>query len=240
MSDIAWKLYLLFSFVGLFLVVVFVYFEPPVSGTIPWRKPLVGAAFGIVCILGIFAGIFPSKCSSTFHFRRGKQANDQNSTLLPKKSQALLFRGHHPNCGNFGPHVFRVGNAVLCAGCIGLVIGAAVSVVGVAVFFFGEVSCWPSCYLIFWVGFVGASCGLLQYHLFSLGRSSIHLFVNAFFVFGVFMLLVGVDSIVQNAVIDFYLVTLSLFWVYTRIVLSQFDHRKICAACVVEECELFV
>jgi hypothetical protein len=201
---------------------------------------LVGAAFGIVCILGIFAGIFPSKCSSTFHFRRGKQANDQNSTLLPEKSQALLFRGHHPSCGNFGPHVFRVGNTVLCAGCIGLVIWAAVSIVGVALFFFSEVSCWPSCYLIFWVGFVGASCGLLQYHLFSLGRSSIHLFVNAFFVFGVFMLLVGVDSIVQNAVIDFYLVTLSLFWVYTRIVLSQFDHRKICAACVVEECELFV
>jgi hypothetical protein len=216
------------------------YFEPPVLGNNQWRKPLVGTAFGIVCVLGIFAGVFPSKCSSTFHFRRVKQDSDQNSNLLPGNSQALLFRGHHPNCGNFGPHIFRVGNVVLCAGCVGLVIGAAVSVVGVAVFFFGGVSCWPSCYLVFWVGFLGASCGLLQYHLFSLGRSSIHLFVNAFFVFGVFLLLLGVDAILQNAVIDFYLVTLSLFWVYTRIMLSQFDHWRICAACAVEECELFV
>ena len=240
MNNLAWKLYLLFSFIGLSFVVMFVYLGSSVSGNIPWRKPLVGTAFGVVCILGIFAGVFPSRCSRTFHFRRGRQANEQNSTLLPEKLQPVLFRGHHPNCGNFGPHVFRVGSTVLCAGCVGLVIGATVSVVGIAAFFFGEVSCWPSCHLIFWVGFVGVSCGLLQYHLFNLGRSSIHLLVNAFFVFGVFLLLVGVDSIVQNAVIDFYLVILSLFWVYTRIILSQFDHRKICAACAVEECELSV
>lgn len=201
---------------------------------------MVGAAFGIVCVLGIFAGIFPSRCSGTFHFRRGKQEYEQDSVSLPEKSGKLLFQGHHPNCGNFGPHIFHVGKAVLCAGCVGLVSGAAVSTVGVASYFFGGISCSLSCFLVFWVGFVGAFCGLFQYHLFSWGRSSIHLFVNAFFVFGVFLLLVAVDAIVQNLLLDLYLVTLTLFWVYTRIILSQFDHRKICATCTVEECELFV
>lgn len=240
MNSLAWKLYLSLSLVGLLLAAMLVYFGPRMPGSTPWRKPLVGAAFGIVCVLGISAGIFPSKCSSTFHFRRGERNNDRKSIPQPENSQTLLFQGHHPNCGNFGPHIFRVGNSILCAGCVGLVSGAAVSTVGAALYFLGGVSCSPGCSLVFWIGFVGAFCGLLQYQLFSWGRSSVHLFINAFFVFGVFLLLVGVDAIAESLLFDLYLVALSLFWVYTRIILSQFDHRRICAACTLEECELFV
>ncbi len=93
--------------------------------------------------------------------------------------------------------------------------------------------------LVFWVGFVGVSCGLLQYHLFNWGRSSVHLSVNTFFVFGVFWLLAGVDAIVQSTIVDVYLIALSVFWLYTRILLSQLDHDRICTACSIEECGLY-
>jgi len=229
---------LTFSFLGLILIAAFINLSPTIQDDTPLRKPLVGAVFSTVCALGILAGISPSKCSYMFHFRKTKQEGDiQESAELLKKT--LAFRGHHPDCSNFGAHVFRVGDKVFCAGCVGLILGAVLSFFGVALYFFIHLSFWSNYFLIFWIGFVGVSCGLLQYHLFNWGKSSIHLFVNTFFVLGVFLLLVGVDAITQNVFVDFYLIALSIFWLYTRILLSQVDHRKICTACHVNECEFY-
>jgi len=206
------------------------------QSNVTWRKPLVGTVFSIVCGLGILAGVFPSKCSSMFHFRKAKRGEfTRESTDLPKKTPA--FRGHHPDCENFEAHVFRIGNKVFCAGCTGLILGAVLSLLGVVPYFFLNISFWPNFFLVFWVGFLGVSCGLLQYNLFNWGKSSVHLSVNTFFVFGVSFLLVGVDIITQNLFADFYLIALSIFWLYTRILLSQLDHKKICNNCRVEECE---
>lgn len=226
----------MFSFLGLILIATFTNLSPTMQDDAFWRKPLVGASFSVVCLLGIAAGIYPSKCSSMFHFRRTAQKELTSKSTSPPKTASVLL-GHHPDCGSFGAHVFRVGHWVFCAGCVGLIQGAVLSLFGVAVYFFLSLSFWSNNFLVFWVGFIGVSCGLLQYHLFNLGRSSIHLAVNTFFVFGVFLLLVGVDAITQNAIVDFYLIALSIFWLYTRILLSQFDHKMICTACPVEGCE---
>ena len=224
------------SFSGLILVAAFANSPPAVQDSISWRKPLVGAIFSMVCVLGILAGIFPSKCSGMFHFRPAKQGElTQEPAKLHKKT--LAFQGHHPDCGSFGAHVFRVGIRVFCAGCIGLILGAALSLLGAAMYFFLRLSFELDNFLVFWVGFIGVSCGLLQYHLFNWGKNSVHLAVNTFFVFGVFLLLVGVDAITQNVTTDLYLIALSIFWLFTRILLSQQDHRRICTACSVEECE---
>ncbi len=229
-------LFLILSFLGLVLIVVFANLSPTVQDDAFWRKPLVGASFSVVCLLGVAAGIFPSKCSSMFHFRRAEQKGFTSKSTSPPKTASVLV-GHHPDCGNFGTHVFRVGKRIFCAGCVGLILGAVLSLFGVAVYFFLNLSFRSNNFFVFWVGFMGVSCGLLQYHLFNWGRSSIHLAVNTFFVFGVFLLLVGVDAITQNAIVDFYLIALSIFWLYTRILLSQLDHKMICTACREEDCE---
>jgi hypothetical protein len=228
--------FLTFSFLGLILVAAFANSPPTARDGASWRKPLVGAVFSLVCGLGILAGTFPSKCSGMFHFkpaRRGKLAQ------VPAEShqRTPAFQGHHPDCGSFGTHVFRVGIRVFCAGCVGLILGAALSLLGAAMYFFLRLSFELDYLLVFWVGFIGVSCGLLQYHLFNWGRNLVHLAVNTFFVFGVFLLLVGVDAVTQNVTTDLYLIALSIFWLFTRILLSQQDHRRICTACRVEECE---
>jgi hypothetical protein len=228
--------FLTFSFLGLIIIAMFANLSPPMQGDVSWRKPLVGTVFSIVCVLGILAGVFPSKCSGMFHFRKAKRGEfTRESTSLPKKT--LVFRGHHPDCENFGAYVFRIGERVFCAGCTGLILGAALSLLGVVPYFFLNLPFWSNYFLVFWIGFVGISCGLLQYHLFNWGKSSVHLSLNSFFVFGVFLLLVGVDAITQSLIVDSYLIGLSIFWLYTRILLSQLDHEKICTACHVEECE---
>ncbi len=75
--------------------------------------------------------------------------------------------------------------------------------------------------------------------MFNWGRSSVHVAVNIFFVFGVFLLLAGVDALVQSTVVSVYIVALNIFWLYTRILLSQLDHDRICTACGVEECGFY-
>ena len=229
-------LFLVFSFVGLILVAILANSVPTAQNSISQRKPLVGAAFSLICVLGILAGIFPSKCSGMFHFRPAKKWKLlEEPPEIRKETQA--FQGHHPDCGNFGAHVFRVGSRTLCAGCVGLILGAVLSLLGTMGYLFLQLAPELDCSMVFWAGFIGISCGLLQYHLFNWGISMVHLSVNTFFVCGVFLLLVGVDVITQNLTLDLYVIALSTLWLYTRILLSQQDHRRICTVCSVEECE---
>jgi hypothetical protein len=111
------------------------------------------------------------------------------------------------------------------------VIGAVASIVGGAWYFFLGSSLGPYHYLVLVAGFMGVAGGLLQYHVFGWGGSSVHFLLNVFFVVGVFMLLSGVDALAQSVVIDMYVIVLSVFWLYVRILLSQLHHRRICAAC---------
>lgn len=230
--------FLTLSFIGLVLAAAFANLLSATQDRVVWRKPLVGAAFSALCVLGVLAGVFPSICSKMFHFKRPESEGlTHESTGFKEKT--MMLRGHHPDCGYFGAHVFRVGDRVLCAGCVGLILGALLSLSGAMLYFFVDLFFWTDYPLAFWAGFIGVSCGLLQYQLFNWGKSSVHLLVNTFFVFGVFLLLVAVDATTNNTLLGLYLVTLSVFWLYTRILLSQIDHQKICTACTVEACDFF-
>ncbi len=235
MRNPASLLLLTFSFSGLAIVAVLANLYPPLENSVSGGKLGVGAAFIVVCVLGILAGLFPSKCSNLFHLRRvDSEASTSGQVELPRK---MVFSGHHPNCGNFGAHVFHVGKWTFCAGCFGLVSGAVISAFCAVMYFFVSMLFCFDCVAVLWIGFAGVTCGLVQYHFFNLGRSSIHTFVNAYFVFGVFLLLVGVDAVTHNILADFYVILLSVFWLYTRIRLSQLDHKETCTTCQSETCK---
>ena len=85
--------------------------------------------------------------------------------------------------------------------------------------------------LIFWLGFIGVACGLLQYNLSNVNRGPVHFFLNVIFVLGAFLLLVGVNEISGSSFLGVYLLTLIVYWIMARITLSQLEHRKICATC---------
>lgn len=197
----------------------------------------MGTIFGTICLLGILAGIFPSSCSRPLHFGRSDDDKSTHpSTSLTSSNPS--FRGHHPGCRNFKGHILRFGNKVFCAGCVGLIFGAILSLIGVTFYFFFNLSFWPDYVPAFCIGLACVSCGLLQYQIFNWGNSLIHASVNSLFVCGVFLLLMDVDQSTRNTGADLYLIALSMFWLYTRITLSKVDHRGICAACGLEGCEV--
>lgn len=218
-------MHLALSFIGLAVLVTLVFSPSSVQSSVPWSKPLLGLVFGLICVSGIAAGLFPARCSETLFTK------EKTRTSHASKHAASGFLGHHPACGSFGAHVFRLKEKIYCAGCVGLILGGLFSIFGVVFYFFlGTIQCldWLP---VFLVGLAGTSTGLLQYHLFNLGKASIHLFVNTIFVVGVFLILMAVDAMTHNIILDCYVIVLSLFWLYVRIHLSEYDHHRICSRC---------
>jgi len=195
------------------------------------QKQLTVSIFWVICIAGIVAAVSPTRCSKIFQHQKavdkGKGTNTDNAMIA--------FKGHHPACGSFTSHVIHFGDKVYCAGCTGLMIGAVISLVGSFWYVFSEVSLREANVFLFWSGFAGVACGLFQYVSFA-KKASIHLFFDAFFVIGAFLLMVAVNEISDNFVLELYLLILILFWIIARIMLSRGEHRRICSTCSIRGC----
>jgi len=220
---------ILVSFFGLILAVLLALYPPILERDFVWRKPVVGSALGAVCVFGILAVFFPNTCSRFFGIK-------QSATI--SHTTASTLRGHHPMCEHFSAHVFRLGDRMLCATCSGLFLGALIALVGLALFFFGNWQMGQTAFVAVLVGVVGVIFGLLQSPLPMLQNSVIRLFSSAFFVVGTFLILEGVEELAHSVSIDLFLVVLSVFWLLTRISLSQWDHERVCSKCTLDSCSL--
>ncbi|MBS7657229.1 hypothetical protein KEJ33_04820 [Candidatus Bathyarchaeota archaeon] len=221
--------FLLISVFGLGLLAVMFAGRTVARTDFVWQKQLVGLIFSLICFLGIIAGLSPSMCSRRTHYKRvgeGGFAGDAHGS----EDEGFVFVGHHPNCGSFSSHVLSFNGRVFCAGCMGLVVGAVMSLVGCFLYFFVGLCVNGFSMVFFWLGFFGVSVGLLQYRISS-HSSLVHFVLNVVFVFGSFLLLVAVDSLLVSLLLDLYLVALSVYWVLTRIELSRVEHRKKCLRC---------
>jgi len=215
--------------------------HPPISQeNFFWRKPIVGTTYSVVCVLGILAVFFPKPCSKFFD--AGKREKRQNRFFGFKRNVSIshttasTLRGHHPLCGHFSAHVFRLGSRIFCATCSGLFLGALIALVGVTLLFFGNWQMGQNVFLMVLVGAVGVALGLLQSPLPILQNSIIRLFSSIFFVVGTFLILIGIEELAHNTSVDLFMVVLSVFWLMTRISLSQWDHERICSKCTSGSC----
>jgi len=222
------------SLFGLFLAGILAFYPPVVGESFLWRKPIVGSIFGSICILGILAAFFPKKCSGVFDFRRGEKGSRSHLNHFASHGASLTVKGHHPDCESFSAHVFRVGSRTFCTSCTGLLLGGLSALAGTILYFFSNWRVEQGSSLLVWVGILGVGFGLFQFTF----RGIVRLFLNAFFVFGAFLILTGVDELVRNVKVDLFLIALALFWLFTRISLSQWDHKRICYACRVATCEI--
>ena len=215
------------SFFGVLLSIFFAFFPPSPSlyEAFVLRKPVVGFVFGVICVLGVFATFFPSQCTNVLTFGKG------DGRALHGDSN---MSGHHPGCENFSPHVFEIGGRRVCVACTGLTVGGLLALIGTFLYFFADWYVEQNNVLVVLIGLLGVSLGLFQF------RAKQHLVrfsLNVFFVLGSFLVLIGIDGLAQSVFVDFFLVALIVFWLFTRILISQWDHERICIACDVVLCE---
>ncbi len=205
---------------GLFTVLTLATNPPITNENFFWRKPLIGLVFSIICILGIFAAFFPNQCSKASYSQK-KQKNFAHHTV------SVTLRGHHVDCEKFFTHVIHISGHIHCAACTGLLLGAVISLTVTSLYFFGgwhiEEMSFPSAF----IGVVGVALGFFQLKF----KGFIRLMLNAFFVLGTFLILVGIDELARSLFVDLFLIVLILFWLLTRILLSQWDHWRICYSC---------
>lgn len=221
------------SLFGLGIAMVMALYPPQAPENFLWREPLVGSIMGLISIFGMLAVLFPRACSKKIGCN-GEHGTPRLKITAPEKKPAL--RGHHPDCEKFSAHVFQIDGRNFCAGCTGLFLGGLMALVGTIIYFFCNLNFGQTSILISWAGTAGVVFGLLL-PLLNIPWSSVRLFLNAFFAFGSFLILARTDEIVQSIFVDMFLVVLIVFWLFTRIVLSKWNHERICESCDVKACE---
>ena len=223
---------IIMSFLGLLFISVLTIFPPTVTGNFPWRKPLIGSIFSSICVLGIVAIFSPTRCSKILKLRKKEKLANSSSAKHISHGLSSSLQGHHPRCGKYVAHIFQVRNKTFCAACVGLLVGGLVAFLGTVIYFFNFWTFAEYGTLFVLVGSLWVGLGLFQFKF----RHIFRLFVNTFFVLGALLILIGIDKIIRNLFIDFFVISLIKFWLITRISLSQLDHEIICSRCLVENC----
>jgi len=220
------------SLFGSFTTLMLATYPPAAQENFFWRKPLTGLLFALICVFGIVAVFFPKKCSETYSHQTEKPTISE--TENPDFHEiSINFKGHHPDCGRFSAHVAHVDGHVFCAACTGLLLGALIALTGTALYFFVEWNIVEVGLSAVLVGQIGILLGFVQFKFKGYAR----LTLNAFFVFASFLTLVGIDKIAESIFINLYMIALITFWLLTRILISQWDHWRICHTCKLS-CEL--
>ena len=185
------------------------------------RHSLVGALYIVICTLGVFAVFYPAKCKGMF------QRFQNPLPQAGKSSVPVRIRGHHPDCQNYSGNRIRVGRRVFCAACSGLFVGAIIALVGAASHFFvGLDVAWGSMWMLA-LGELWMLLGLAQIRFAGYTKA----FVNVVFVVGSFVTLVEIDMVSENLLIDLYALGLIAFMLWVRILLSEWNNRRICQTC---------
>jgi hypothetical protein len=228
--------FLIASLVGLCLLVAMTYTNSPLNTFPSWQDPLIGSLFVLICLSGIVVGIFPSTCSSLI--RPVTRDGQETAPTASSQNGVRESKGHHPDCGSFSTHTFQFRGRTYCAGCTGLIAGAVASIFGAVGYLVLRPQFVHIGWTLFWLGFLGVLVGLLQHSLPLVKRNYAHLLLNVAFVLGTFLLLVGMMEIGSGLVIEGYFLVLALYWILTRVILSQEEHRRICDECARSSCGL--
>ncbi len=209
------------SIIGLALMAMLVLL--PNVGTVQFasRQTLVGALYILVCLLGAVAVFYPAKCRGMLQ----KTQNPLAKTDAP--SSPTLMRGHHPTCQHYSGNRISLGGRVFCAACSGLLVGAAIALTGAILYFFAGFSVsWAGVWLVAF-GEVLLLLGSAQIKFVGYVKT----IVNAGFVVGSFMMLVGTDVLGKSVLIDLYALALIVFLLWLRILLSEWNNRRTCQSC---------
>jgi len=201
---------------------------------------LTGAAFIALCVLGMSAVFFPSRCSKNLSVKHAgsvlSESDDEGVRgSYPQKASRILglrlTHGHHPLCEGFVHHEFQIGSKTFCVACMGLFSGALVTIPATVAYFFFEHSIKNAVFPFLFLGVCGVASILVQYLFFEPRNRVSRFLLNAFFVLASFLLLVAVDMAAESFSLNLFVLGCIIFWLYTRIVCSRLRHGKICESC---------
>jgi len=185
-------------------------------------KLVVGGAFIISCMLGIYAAVKPD------WYPKGGDGQQSQIKMI----------GHHPDCEEFNNHVIKIKNTILCPGCYGLAFGSVISILLM------------SCYIVFPIEIqqihlyvlviLGMFLIVLNYVEITIPAriAYFHLISNIFLVISFFLIILGILHLTGNMIYGLLAVLISYLWLDTRVQLSVWRHSQVCQNCN-ESCKVY-
>jgi hypothetical protein len=221
--------YSLISISGLFLLGFLVFYTQNL-GINYLQRELILSIFILICLLGMFAAVSPSRCTEFLYLKKDQKSDwkldESDSSDIGNK-----FKGHHPDCDNFKTHTFSLNDTKYCAGCSGLFIGAFIAVIGTITYNFYGIPDAHDGRLIFFIGFITLFVYLFQDLLLDINLNLTKFFFNMLLVLGSFMILIGINELNSNILIQLFFMILVFIWILGRIASSEKKHNEICDKC---------
>jgi hypothetical protein len=216
------------SILGLIFLIFIIYYSKNIY-TIPQSRDITFLLFIFICLAGMIAALYPSRCKEFSSFKKKEFSNETSDY-----SVKTIFSGHHPECDAFNNHTFKLLGKKLCAGCSGLFSGAFFAIAGTLIYYFNGIGIYGL--LAFWTGTFMVLASLVQLSFLNLEKNWLKFVFNFILVFGSFLILVGINEINGGVLIDAYFLLLVIIWIMTRIRISEDNHFVICDECQKSTC----
>jgi hypothetical protein len=234
------NLYLIMSAIGGLLILMLLILAPRgVESVSSTEKMLLCAVLILINILGITLAFRPNWPSQMFknNLKNDKSIapnlKDQRVTSRNfQKSRPRITRfGHHPDCGRFSGHVLMLNNKRYCAGCIGLALGAAISIALTLLYLLIPVEL--NGVIWYYFLFFGIFFMLINFIKWKIPNKNPHLNMtfNVILVLSFFLIVIGLFQISGKLIYGLIGVVIAVLWLDTRIQVSNWNHEYICRKC---------
>lgn len=224
--------YLFLSITAVILTVLMIQIKPNIINTnIFTEKLLVIGAFFTSCILGISLAIYPNWWKKN---KKNTKYTPNFKNLETKRS----FKGHHPDCNNFKNHIILIKNKPRCTGCLGLIIGAIVSILLIILYQIIPLKLSINIYYILFI--IGIIILFLVYGeiLFLKRNRFLHIILNSLLILSFLIITLSILEITKNSIYAIITLILCILWLNTRIIISNQQHHRICNSCN-KECKSY-
>lgn len=223
-------LHLSYSVIASIFVILLVFLFPGHTATVLFLDKLViTGIFGLCCILGISFVLYPG-------WFKKKVLPTPPSIPKQQKQTEVQFKGHHPNCTLFRFHTFSFKNNVCCAGCMGLAMGACVSLFLILLYHFDAWSIsFTKSGVVISIFLIFLFYALL---LLSKRKNIIHSLVNLVFIVNFLFLTISMLELTKNTLYAILTILFCFLWLDTRIQLSNWQHKRICRTCP-KSCKMY-
>lgn len=225
--------YLILSITAAVLLLTLAFFNSSNTASVDiYDKLFVGGVFIAICLFGISLAIYPG------WFKRFTKQEKHSSNEKQTQKTARKRKGHHPDCDQFQNHTIRTNNKMFCAGCLGLSIGAILSIFLMILYIVigGELS-FTTFYFFMFLGLIIIGLVYIEIML-PIRHAIIHVLSNVFLVVSFLLIVVCIFEITGNKIYGAVSILLSFLWLDTRIKLSNLRHTLICKNCD-ENCKMY-
>ena len=219
------RYYLLLSALSLIVLVIVIWFFPTRQPPAFSDKLVTGIAFCGSCLLGISLAVRPNWLR---RYASQSPSLPQRNTL--KNHPEITFRGHHPTCIPFSTHVISIKKNIICAGCLGLALGAGVSLVLFVMYLFVGPLSFLMSQGMFLTGLLLILLGLTATKN-SACHSLIRVLLNFLLITGFLFVSISVLEITARSSFAILTVLFSWLWIASKKEHSAWDHHTICQAC---------